>query len=198
MVIGVTGGMGCGKSTVARLMEGRGLARLDSDEVIRSQLLVDEQILDSLVCYFGSMVLSEDRAVRRSYLALRIFENDADRQWLEELLLPKLFSIWRKTLQEGRTRDWVFEVPLLFEKQLENWFDFTLCVSSTPENQLIRLEKRGMTRAHAELRISKQLPLARKVELADFVIGNDGTSDFLRLQVDALAGQLGMHVCRAE
>ncbi|MBE7536845.1 MAG: dephospho-CoA kinase [Bryobacterales bacterium] len=194
MVIGVTGGMGCGKSTVARLMEGRGLARLDSDEVIRSQLLVNEQILDSLVCYFGSMVLSEDRAVRRSYLALRIFENDADRQWLEELLLPKLFSIWRKMLREDRTRDWVFEVPLLFEKQLENWFDFTLCVSSTPENQLIRLEKRGMTRAHAELRISKQLPLARKVELADFVIGNDGTSDFLRLQVDALVGQLGIRV----
>lgn len=194
MVIGVTGGMGCGKSTVARLMEGRGLARLDSDEVIRSQLLASEQILDSLVCYFGSMVLSEDRAVRRSYLALRIFENDADRQWLEELLLPKLFSIWRKMLREDRTRDWVFEVPLLFEKQLENWFDFTLCVSSTPENQLIRLEKRGMTRAHAELRISKQLPLARKVELADFVIGNDGTSDFLRLQVDALVGQLGIRV----
>jgi len=194
MVIGVTGGMGCGKSTVARLMEGRGLARLDSDEVIRSQLLVNEQILDSLVCYFGSMVVSEDRAVRRSYLALRIFENDADRQWLEELLLPKLFSIWRKMLREDRTRDWVFEVPLLFEKQLENWFDFTLCVSSTPENQLIRLEKRGMTRAHAELRISKQLPLARKVELADFVIGNDGTSDFLRLQVDALVGQLGIRV----
>lgn len=189
MVIGITGGIGCGKSAVAGLFESIGYRRMDSDELIRNQLLTSPEVIAAVVGHFGAQVRLQDGSISRAYLASRIFTSDDERQWLEDYLLPKLFALWRKALVESQHHNWVFEVPLLFEKQLENWFDFTVCVATTPENQLVRLEKRGMTRAHAELRISKQLPLARKVELADFVIGNDGTPDFLRLQVDALAAR---------
>ena len=74
----------------------------------------------------------------------------------------------------------------MFEKNLENWFDFTLCVACAPAQQLARLEQRGLPHALAEQRISKQLPLARKIELADFVLWNDGSVQFLQDQVTEL------------
>jgi dephospho-CoA kinase len=86
--------------------------------------------------------------------------------------------------------EWVVEVPLLFEKSLENWFDFTLCVACDPLSQLARLEQRGLDRALAEQRISKQLPLARKIELSDFVLWNDGSTGFLKSQVDRIVDSL--------
>jgi dephospho-CoA kinase len=73
---------------------------------------------------------------------------------------------------------------------LENWFDFTVCVACAPQQQLARLEQRGLPRALAGQRISKQLPLARKIELSDFVLWNEGSPTFLEAQVDRLADAL--------
>ena len=88
---------------------------------------------------------------------------------------------------------WAVEVPLLFEKGLENWFDFTVCVACAPDQQLARLEQRGLPRGLAGQRISTQLPLERKIELADFVLWNEGSPEFLQNEIDflveALAGQ---------
>lgn len=190
MVIGLTGGMGCGKSTAARRFEELGFQRMDSDEVVRDHLMRSQGVIAAVKQRFGDEALLPEGQVNRSFLGNFVFNDAAQLLWLESLLHPLLFAHWRDLLRQSDSAPWVFEVPLLFEKQLENWFDFTLCVTSTHAHQLIRLEQRGITRAHAELRISKQLPLARKVELADFVIGNDGTPDFLRLQVDAWVGSL--------
>ena len=85
---------------------------------------------------------------------------------------------------------WAVEVPLLYEKGLENWFDFTVCVACAPAQQLARLEQRGLPRALAGERISKQLPLARKIELSDFVLWNEGSPAFLEAQVGRLARAL--------
>jgi dephospho-CoA kinase len=84
----------------------------------------------------------------------------------------------------------VVEVPLLFEKSLQNWFDFTICVASDPCVQFARLEQRGLPPSLARQRISKQLPLTQKIQLVDFVLLNDGSSDFLRAQVEALVNSL--------
>jgi dephospho-CoA kinase len=73
---------------------------------------------------------------------------------------------------------------------LENWFDFTVCVACDPDQQIFRLEQRGLNRALAGQRISKQLPLARKIELADFVLWNSGSAEFLEAQIDRLASIL--------
>ena len=93
-------------------------------------------------------------------------------------------------LREGAGIKWLVEVPLLFEKSLENWFDFTVCVACDPSSQLARLEQRGLDRALAGQRISKQLPLARKIELSDFVLWNDGSTGFLKSQVDRIVDSL--------
>jgi dephospho-CoA kinase len=184
IVLGLTGGMGCGKSTAAGMFEELGFRRLDSDQVVREQILAEPEVIAAVVERYGSALLDERGLLRRGPLAARVFAHADELAWLEAELHPRLYSRWRNLLGESpESARWVFEVPLLFEKQLENWFDFIVCVTSTPENQFARLERRGIPRPQAEARISKQLPLMRKSELADFVISNDGSPAFLRRQV---------------
>ena len=186
MIAGITGGLGCGKSTVARLCERRGFRRLDSDALVRERVLTSPGVKEALGVRFGDEVFSADGTVNRPVLAERVFADDAARLWLEELTHPAVFALWREAFAAAPEARWVVEVPLLFEKALENWFDFTVCVACAPAEQLARLEQRGLPRVLAGQRISKQLPLARKIELADFVLWNDGSPQFLEAQVDRL------------
>src|ERR1043166_2284896 len=195
MTAGITGGLGCGKSTVARALETRGFRRLDSDQIVRDQVLTAPAVIEALLNRYGeSVVLTVDAAgrpsVNRAALAERVFANDTERVWLEGLTHPGVFAAWRRAFAEEPTARWAVEVPLLFEKALENWFDFTVCVACAPAQQLARLEQRGFPRALAGQRISKQLPLARKIELSDFVLWNEGSPSFLQVQIDRLADVL--------
>ena len=190
MVVGITGGMGCGKSTVARLLEQRGYRRLDSDALMRERVLPALDVTAAIRVRFGARVVTDDGAVDRGALAEIVFANDAERVWLEELTHPVLFAIWRETFGAAPNELWAIEVPLLFEKALENWFDFTVCVACAPEQQLARLEQRGLPRSLAGQRIAKQLPLARKIELSDFVLWNEGSPEFLAAEVDHLVNAL--------
>lgn len=194
MIVGITGGVGCGKSTVARAFERRGYRRLDSDRIVREEVLTEPAVVDAIRARFGDGVIDHGAdgvgVVNRPALAQRVFETDADRVWLEDLTHPRVFAAWRAALASDPSARWVVEVPLLHEKGLENWFDFTVCVACAPAQQLARLEQRGLPRVLAELRISKQLPLARKIELSDFVLWNEGSPAFLEAQVDRLADAL--------
>jgi dephospho-CoA kinase len=190
MILGLTGGMGCGKTTAAQMIERHGFRRIDSDAFVRTKVLTDTGVATAVGARFGSQVLAADGQIVRSRLAEVVFADEAALHWLEELTHPRLFDHWRILLGAAPGESWVVEVPLLFEKQLENWFDFTLCVTSHSQTQLARLEQRGLTRALAEQRISKQLPLARKIELADFVLLNDGSPDFLQQQIIRLVSVL--------
>jgi dephospho-CoA kinase len=190
MILGITGGIGCGKSTAAKLFEERGFRRLDSDALVREQVLTQAEVIAAIQERYGPTVLNAEGAVERSALAKRVFEADSELAWLEELTHKKVFELWRAALREDPGGLWAVEVPLLFEKALENWFDFTICVACAGEQQLARLEKRGLTRALAGQRISKQLPLARKIELSDFVLWNEGSPEFLEVQVGRLTDAL--------
>ncbi|MEX2045458.1 MAG: dephospho-CoA kinase, partial [Opitutus sp.] len=190
MIVGITGGMGCGKSTVARLLEQRGFRRLDSDKIVRDDVLRQPEIVAALRARHGDAILGPDGAVNRSALAARVFRDDAELRWLEDLVHPGVFAAWRAALAADPKARWAVEVPLLFEKQLENWFDFTVCVACAPAQQLARLEQRGLPCVLAGQRISKQLPLAQKIERSDFVLWNDGTPGFLKAEVDRLAHAL--------
>ena len=190
MIAGITGGLGCGKSTAARMMEARGFRRLDSDQIVREQVLADPAVLAALRDRYGPEITEANGAVNRTRLAQRIFQDDAERLWLEELTHPAVFAAWRTAFAASPDVRWAVEVPLLFEKALENWFDFTICVACAPALQLTRLEQRGLPRALAGQRISKQLPLARKIERSDFVLWNEGSPAFLEAQVDRLASAL--------
>jgi dephospho-CoA kinase len=190
MILGLTGGFGCGKSTAAKLFADRGYRHIDSDGVVRERVLTSETVTKALRARFGDGVFDAAGLVNRPALAAIVFAKDSERLWLEELTHPMFFDIAREMMREKPELDWVIEVPLLFEKSLENWFDFTACVACDPSSQLARLEQRGLDLALAGQRISKQLPLARKIELSDFVLWNDGSTGFLKEQVDRIATSL--------
>lgn len=181
--------MGGGKSTAARFFGEAGFRRIDTDRIVREELLVLPAVIAEIARRFPEAVNAENQVVR-PVLAGRVFADDAERAWLEELLHPLVYERWRELLASAPREPWVVEAPLLFEKGLENWFDFTVCVSTSSANQLARLNERGIPQSLAGQRISKQLPLALKLEKADFVLSNDGTPEALRLQVNHLAARL--------
>lgn len=187
LIIGLTGGMGCGKSTAAGLFAGHGFRRLDADQVVRDELLTLPDVRAALVEKFGSGVLKPDGTVDRAWLAAQVFTDEMKLRWLEQLLHPRLNARWRALFAASQGQKFIVEVPLLFEQEMENWFDFTICITSECATQIRRLELRGIPPQLARQRLAQQLPLPRKCELADFVILNDGSLEFLREQVDSLA-----------
>lgn len=189
LIVGLTGGMGCGKSTAAAMFAEGGFRRHDSDQHIRDVLYREPAVVAAVVAHFGADVLAPDGAVRRDRVAAEAFSDDAALAWLEALLHPRLYDEWRRRFAEPGP-PWIVEVPLLFEKGLENWFDFTICVTADSAEQLRRLEQRGIAPDLARRRLARQMPLARKCELADFVLLNDGTPEFLREQVEQITARL--------
>jgi len=182
--------MGCGKSTAAAHFEAMGYRRIDSDALVRDEILRDSKVIAEVKGEWGNGVLDGDGQIDRRALAELVFPAEEARLRLEQIVHPRLFARWRDLLQDAKSEKWVFEVPLLFEKQLENWFDFIVCVASSAGVQMTRLSERGISHALAEQRISKQWPLARKQELADMVLWNDGSREFLCAQVELLDRQL--------
>jgi dephospho-CoA kinase len=193
LIVGLTGGMGCGKSTAAAFFAEHGFERLDADQVVRDELLTEPAVVAAIRGKFGDGVIDPAGQIARKQLAAVVFTDAAALQWLEELLHPRLFARWRALFAASQGRKFIAEVPLLFESGMNNWFDFTVCVASDSGLQLRRLEQRGISPELARQRLAKQLPLARKCELADFVILNDGSLQFLREQVSHLAHRLLQH-----
>lgn len=191
MILGLTGGIGSGKSAAARIFEELGYARFDADELVKHFVLTSSEVIEAIRQTFGPSVLANDGSVDRGALARTVFQDSTELRRLEQIVHPRLFELWRKILREREGQPLVFEVPLLFEKALENWFDFTVCVATSSALQLARLSERGMSQALAQQRISKQLPLAQKIESADFVLLNDGSRDFLREQIVRFLGTIG-------
>ncbi len=190
LIVGLTGGMGCGKSTAAAMFADRGFRQLDADRTVRDELLTDPVVAEAIRARWGPAMLAPDGSIRRDRVAEVVFRDPGSLAWLEELLHPRLLDLWRAIFAIVRGTAFIVEVPLLFEKGLENWFDFTVCVTTDSSLQLRRLESRGIPPELAHQRLTKQLPLARKCELADHVLLNDGSTDFLREQVNALADRL--------
>jgi dephospho-CoA kinase len=153
-------------------------------------LLTDPAVTAALQKQFGDRVITSGGHVDRSWLAEKVFTDPAQLRWLEGLLHPRLFSLWRARFAASHGQKFIVEVPLLFEQGLENWFDFTVCITSECGTQIRRLESRGMPPKLARQRLAQQLPLPQKCELADFVILNDGSLGFLREQINLLAQRI--------
>ena len=147
-----------------RALSAKVFAGLDSDELVRTQVLTSPAVVTALRDRYGGDIVDADGKVNRAELAARVFPDETELRWLEDLTHPVVFGLWRSAFRSDPAADWAVEVPLLFEKRLEIWFDFTVCVASAPAQQLARLEQRGLPRALAEQRISKQLPLAQKID----------------------------------
>jgi len=186
IIIGLTGGIGCGKSAVGKALEALGLARLDTDQVAREVVAAGTPGLAEIVSRFGPTILSSDGTLDRAAMGRMVFSEPEKKSSLEQILHPLIRSRVSDFVECCRAEHQhaVVEVPLLYEKQRQDVFDTIWVVSTTPELQLARLRSRnGWSHEEVKARISSQMPLAEKVARADTVIENTGTLEDLQERV---------------
>ncbi len=185
--VGLTGGIGAGKSQVLSLLRRQGVPTLSTDDLAH-QCLARRDVRRILARRFGPQVLDGRGNLDRSRLADRAFSSPRDLRFLEGVLHPRIRrEVERWETAQGRKarapRLTVVEVPLLFEKGWDVFFDGVLCVSTPPSIRKQRLAVRGWDRAEIRRREGGQWPPARKDRWADWVLLNDGS-------VDRLAGRV--------
>jgi dephospho-CoA kinase len=185
--VGLTGGLGAGKSEALRLLGELGAATLSTDAVVH-ELLEGVDLRDTLVLRLGPDVAPGGR-LDRARIAERVFGDDDARAWLEGVLWPRVaqrVAGWRAHADEGRVA--VVEVPLLFEAGMEGLFDRTVAVVA---DDAVR-ERRAAARGHASVaeRAGRQLSQAEKSERADFTVRNDGSLAELKESLSQLLGKL--------
>ena len=185
--VGLTGGIGAGKSTVAALLEERGAAVTSADEVSRDVVSPGSAGLAAVVAEFGEDILASDGSLDRSALGRVVFSDDLRRARLEEILLPLIAAeAWARmeTVPAGQVA--VYDVPLLVEGQMQDLFDLVVVVEAELEARLERLTARGMTRDEALARIAVQATDEERRAVADVIVSNSGTLEDLRAEVDRL------------
>ncbi|MCA9778783.1 MAG: dephospho-CoA kinase [Candidatus Eremiobacteraeota bacterium] len=185
-MIGLTGGIGCGKSAVGRALEELGLKRLDTDLVAREVVDLGTPGLQAVVEMFGMGVLTREGELDRRALAAVVFQDPGQRKQLERLLHPLIWERVEKFIEGCRAagNHAVVEVPLLFENGREASFDTVWVVATSPELQRVRLaERNGWSPSEVEARVASQMPLSEKIDRAGIVIHNEGTPEDLMVQV---------------
>ena len=188
MVIGLTGGIGCGKSTAAACFAELGFVVIDADQLAR-------QVLESHVCVshlrdrWGAACLDEQGVPDRKWIGAKVFADPAERAFLESVTHPEVARLRREATADPR-HDYVVEIPLLFEKDLTAGFTAVVVVACSDDVRRARLRARGLSDDDISARIASQLSLVEKVKRADVVIWNDGEPAFLREQVRRWVGQL--------
>lgn len=184
--IGLTGGIGCGKSTALAEFHRLGWSVLEADKIARQILTEDPNVRETLLEKFGKRVLNTEGVVDRKALGEVVFSNKNALLFLESLLHPKVREVWKKTVSQSPSEMWIVEIPLLFEKNLEKDFHYSVCLGCSSSIQIRRLLARGMTEKDIRTRISHQMPLAQKMSRANYVITNDGSFTFLHSQIQQL------------
>jgi len=185
--VGLTGGIGAGKSTVAALLEERGAVVTSADEVARDVVSPGSDGLAAVVAEFGDGILAPDGSLDRSALGRLVFSDDLRRARLEEILLPLIAAeAWARmdTVPAGQVV--VYDVPLLVEGQMQDMFDLVIVVEADLELRLERLSERGMNRDEALARIAVQATDEERRGVADVIVSNSGAIEDLSAEVDGL------------
>ena len=185
--MGLTGGIGAGKSMVAALLEERGAVVTSADEVARDVVSPGSDGLAAVVAEFGDGILAPDGSLDRSALGRLVFSDDLRRARLEEILLPLIAAeAWARmdTVPAGQVV--VYDVPLLVEGQMQDMFDLVIVVEADLELRLERLSERGMNRDEALARIAVQATDEERRGVADVIVSNSGAIEDLSAEVDRL------------
>ena len=191
-VIGLTGGIASGKSTVANLFAAFGITVVDTDLLAREVVAPGSALLPQIAAHFGVGVLQKDGSLDRGRLRELVFANPAERQWLERLTHPAIRELTDARCEQAtplnEKRGYVIvAIPLLVETGGADRFDRVLVVDCAPEIQLARLQARdGSTRAQAAKLLAAQVTREQRLAVADDVITNDGDIAALRDQVEKL------------
>jgi dephospho-CoA kinase len=186
MVVGLTGGIACGKSVALDFFREVGSGIVSTDVITHRLLSEDEGVKGALRKEFGELVFSVEGTVDKGQLGHLIFSNPLKRRWLEELLHPLIRTEWLHAVTNYEENLVTVELPLLFENSLESEFDFVVSIFSNPKTQMHRLLERGLDQTEARNRLDAQLPTGLKARRADFVLLGDGETSYLEQQVERL------------
>lgn len=191
-VLGVTGSIGSGKTTVTAFMREGGAAVINADELARQAVQPGRPALAAIVREFGPQMLDESGQLRRKALAERVFDDRAATRRLGELIHPEVVAQTRRLLEELKDDHPVIvvDVPLLFEAGMQGLMDKVLVVTITENQRFSRLRRRGFSERQVIARLGMQMPQARKISLADYVIDNSGTIEATRKQAQTLLEQI--------
>jgi dephospho-CoA kinase len=187
LIIGLTGGIASGKSTVAKMLLELGIPVIDADQIAREVVEVGEEAYLQIVKEFGEEILQEDRTIDRGKLGSIVFHDKEKRQRLNSIVHPavrkKMLMQKDQYIRSGENAI-VLDIPLLFESNLTHLVDKIIVVYVDEHIQLQRLMARnGLSKEEAEARMKAQMPLIEKVSKADAVINNNGTIEETKQQL---------------
>jgi dephospho-CoA kinase len=189
-LVGLTGGIASGKSTVARILANLGAAIINADVLAREVVEPDQDAWKEIVATFGAAILQADRTLDRAKLRTTIFNDPNARKKLESIIHPRVRALAEKRIGEHAAAGYaviVYEVPLLFEGNLHEWLRPVILVACDVATQLRRLQERDrLDPAQAQKHIDAQMSLEEKRRLADYVIENNGSLEDLERQVRAV------------
>ena len=183
-VIGLTGGIGCGKSLAAQYFAELGALVIDADQLARAAIERGSDGFDEVVALFGDSIL-KDGNIDRRVLGELIFKDPIAKTKLENIIHPFVRREFEEAVASlNGDQVLVYEIPLLVETNAHEKFDLVITVESEMENRIARLRGRGMHISEIEGRVAAQATREQRIEVADFLIENDGTEDELLRQVE--------------
>jgi dephospho-CoA kinase len=197
ILVGLTGGIGSGKTTVARLLAQRGAIVVDADELAREALRPGTRGFEQVWALFGDEVVTPDGELDRSSIAAIVFTDEEKRRALESITHPEVFRLLAEAVEWHRNTDnvVVFDAPLIIETGFHEACDVVVVVTASEERRIERLQRdRGMTPAEASVRIAAQIGADEREAVADVVIENDGDLSTLEHQIDVLWASLAARV----
>ena len=187
LVIGLTGGIASGKSTVSGMFADMGIRVIDADIEARIAVGIGEKAYNDIISHFGTAILKENGEINRQKLGSIIFNNEEKRMLLNSIVHPAVrerMAQKRQLAQSANEKAIVMDIPLLFESKLTSLVEMVILVYVNEDTQLQRLMKRnGFSEAEARSRIKSQMPLQDKVNLADAVIDNGGSLEQTKEQL---------------
>jgi dephospho-CoA kinase len=191
ILVGLTGGVATGKSTVAKMFKQYGAVVIGADELARDVVKPGKPAWRAIVTLFGKTVLNPDRSLDRQALGSIVFRNRTKRRQLERIIHPRVAREQQRLVRRVAKRKphavVIYEVPLLFEAGVDKRVDEIIVVTADRETQIVRLTKRnGLSRTEALRRIRSQMPLAKKIQQADHVLNGTLPRPSLRKQVGQL------------
>jgi dephospho-CoA kinase len=192
-LLGLTGGVGMGKTAADSLLRQRGIPVVDTDLLARELVEPGEPALAQIQLLFGTEIIGSDGRLRRDELARRVFADASARQKLEDILHPLIRAAWQRQVEVWRSEArpiGVIVIPLLFETKATSHFDATVCVACTPGTQRERLSARGWSPTQIEQRIAAQMPIEEKVAAADYVIWTEADLTIHARQLDRILSHL--------
>ena len=190
-ILGLTGGIGSGKSAAANRFASHGITAIDSDIIARQVVAKGQPALADIIEHFGPSVLTTDGELDRRWLRQRIFDSAVDKRWLEKLLHPLIRTETQKQIDAVKSIYGVLSIPLLLESNQEQLVDRVLVIDVDEDKQISRsCERDNMTASEVKAIIASQLPRHERLARADDVISNNGSLEDLYVNVDNYHQQL--------